>query len=347
MKNIFSGTGNTVQFIKLIDKLLRNSNKYITNGEIIKEFSPEYVGKISNYSKMNSIKKAISTMKGKLNGMGKDFEYSNGKDARKGFRYPQDNPDPFKSLREGEKKQLTKQLLKDYCKATRFMIPQPLAEKKVPSLLLDDKSSHIIESDSNPLLCNIDLLPVFFECIENRKVVNFIYNAGYITEQQIIFHPHFLKEYNNRWFIWGCLETEDGTIIEAYNYSIDRIVPESLKVLEDKEFVHRDPSFYLSLLKNVVGVTIPKNKKPEKIIIETLDKKVHGLMNSKPIHCSQKEIQKYVNENQIGKFELYLIPNIEFYGNVLHYGEAIRIVEPLSIKDEMKKKIEKMLEAYI
>ena len=70
-------------------------------------------------------------------------------------------------------------------------------------------------------------------------------------------------------------------------------------------------------------------------------------MKSKPIHCSQKEIQKYVNGKQTGKFELYLIPNIEFFGNVLHYGEAIRIVEPLSVKDEIKKKIEKMLEAYI
>lgn len=347
MNNIFNGTGDTVQLINLIDKLLRRDG-YITYDDIIKEYSPEYVGvKREKNPKVSSIKKAINTMKKKLNEMGTGFEYSNGKDARNGFRYPQDNPDPFKSLREGEKKQLTKQLLRDYCKATRFMIPQVFAEKKVPSLLLDDKPSHIIESDSNPLLCNIDLLPVFFEYIEKKKVVSFIYNARYVTEQKIIFHPHFLKEYNNRWFIWGCLEKEDGIIVEAYNYSIDRIVPKSLKVLEDKKFVYQAPSFYLNLLKNVVGVTIPKNKEPEKIIIETLDEKVHGLMNSKPIHCSQTEIQKYVDGKQTGKFELYLIPNIEFFGNVLHYGESIRIIEPLSIKDEIKKKIEKMLEAYI
>ena len=36
----------------------------------------------------------------------------------------------------------------------------------------------------------------------------------------------------------------------------------------------------------------------------------------------------------------------EFFGNVLHYGKAIRIIEPLSIKENMKEEIEKMMEAY-
>ena len=224
------------------------------------------------------------------------------------------------------------------------MIPQSMA-KKVP--LIDEVSCPIIASDSNPNLYNIDLLPDIYDFIENQKVITFTYNAGYTSKQQVIFHPHFLKEYNNRWFLWGDLEKEDGTIFEAYNYSIDRIDQGSLKELNDNNYRPKAPSFYLNLFKDIVGVTIPKDKKKERIIIETLDEKVHGLMKSKPIHWSQKEIKNYVGKEQTGKFELHLIPNIEFFGNVLHYGKAIRIIEPLSIKEEIKKIIEEMRKAYM
>ena len=63
MNNIFNGTGDTVQLINLIDKLLRRDG-YITYDDIIKEYSPEYVGvKREKNPKVSSIKKAINTMK--------------------------------------------------------------------------------------------------------------------------------------------------------------------------------------------------------------------------------------------------------------------------------------------
>ena len=91
-------------------------------------------------------------------------------------------------------------LLEDYCKFIKYMIPQSMG-KKVP--LIDEVSCPIIASDSNPNLHNIDLLPDIYDFIENQKVITFSYNTGYTSKQQIIFHPHFLKEYNNRWFLWG------------------------------------------------------------------------------------------------------------------------------------------------
>ena len=347
MSNIFDGTGDNAQLIVIIDELLREKDGYITYNDIINKYTPEETGcsKTSN-SKYNCIKKAVNTMRDKLKGMGLDFDYSNDKNAKEGFRYPPKTPDPFKILRENKNFKLSKQLLKNYCMAFRYMIPQPMAEKKLPQLLFDEVSCPIIVSDSNPNLHNIDLLPDIYEFIEKQKVITFTYNAGYISEQHVVFHPHFLKEYNNRWFLWGCLEKEDGTIVEAYNYSIDRIKPNSLHEVNDKKYISKDPSFYLNLLKDIVGVTIPKDKEKKRIIIETLDEKVHGLMKSKPIHWSQKEIESYVDKERTGKFELHLIPNIEFFGNVLHYGKAIRIIEPLSIKEKMKEEIEKMMKAY-
>ena len=347
MSNIFDGTGDNAQLIVVIDELLRSKDGYTTYDDIIEKYTPEETeSSKTNNSKYSCIKKAVNTMKGKLNEMGLDFDYNNGKNAKKGFRYPTSDPDPFKTLRENKNFKLTKQYLKKFCMAFRYMIPQPVAEKKLPQLLFNEVSCPIIVSDSNPNLYNIDLLPDIYEYIEKQKVITFTYNAGYISEQHVVFHPHFLKEYNNRWFLWGCLEKEDGTIVDACNYSIDRIKPNSLHELNDKKYISKDPSLYLNLLNAIVGVTIPKDKEKVRIIIETLDEKVHGLMKSKPIHWSQKEIESYVDKERTGKFELHLIPNIEFFGNILHYGKSIRIIEPLPIKEKMKKEIEKMMEAY-
>ena len=347
MNNIFSGTGENVKLVNFIDELLRNTDSNITYDDIIKKYTPNECNspKASITAKYPYIKKAVHTMKTKLKEMGLDFEYSNGKDAKQGFRYPNDNPDPFKRLRENKNDNRSpKQLLEDYCKFIKYMIPQSMG-KKVP--LIDEVSCPIIASDSNPNLHNIDLLPDIYDFIENQKVITFSYNDGYTSKQQIIFHPHFLKEYNNRWFLWGDLEKEDGTIIETYNYSIDRIDQDSLKELSDKNYRPKDSSFYLNLFKDIVGATIPKDKEKETIIIETLDKKVHGLMKSKPIHWSQKEIRCYIDKEQTGKFKLHLIPNREFFGNVLHYGKAIRIIEPLSIKEEIKNIVEEMRKVYM
>ena len=67
MNNIFNGTGDTVQLINLIDKLLRRDG-YITYDDIIEENLPAYVGvKREKNPKVSSIKKAINTMKKKLN----------------------------------------------------------------------------------------------------------------------------------------------------------------------------------------------------------------------------------------------------------------------------------------
>ena len=84
-----------------------------------------------------------------------------------------------------------------------------------------------IHSSLEQNLTNIDLLPVFYKAITDRKVLRFNYHRYGQEPFTLTFHPQFLKEYNGRWFVFGEADREP---YQAYNVPLDRIVGEVSEV---------------------------------------------------------------------------------------------------------------------
>ena len=161
----------------------------------------------------------------------------------------------------------------------------------------------------------------------------------------LTFHPQFLKEYNGRWFVFGEADREP---YQAYNVPLDRIVGEVNEV-DDVDYIPAPKGFYQEFFKNIIGVTHEKDSIVEEVIIRTKTEYQHGLLLTKPLHHSQKE--KYLfgehEDGTYGEVSLMIEPNRELRGRILMYGENLEVMQPLSLRKQIKEIIMKQMELYI
>ena len=66
-------------------------------------------------------------------------------------------------------------------------------------------------------------------------------------------------------------------------------------------------------------------------------------LRSLPLHHSQQEIQ---TTDEYSIFELRIRPTFDFYQEILHNGEDMEVLEPLWLRKEIARKIEKMWDKY-
>lgn len=84
----------------------------------------------------------------------------------------------------------------------------------------------VIAYDSNVDYQGSDNIEPLFNAIINKQVLKIIYQDFKSNHPyDIIFHPHFLKQYNNRWFAFGKNENPPPGLknVEIWNLPLDRI----------------------------------------------------------------------------------------------------------------------------
>lgn len=171
--------------------------------------------------------------------------------------------------------------------------------------------------------------------LEAHKALQIRYSPGYREPEEHIFHPQYARIYNNREFIFGEYEGEHPD----WKYVVlpmDRIV--SAEIRKDIPYRHRDEEYYLDALKNVVGVSVnPSDTTIYTVVIKTLDVKIHGLIKTKPIHWSQKEIHPCTSSESPGEIRIQVQLNNELRATLLRYGDAIEVVSPEPLREQMQK----------
>ena len=350
-KNIFCGVGSEAQFVSIIDKMLTTEVGFIKYEDVIAVFEKKSIedikkmyGKVSLYPLYTQLKKAVTAIRKELQLLGLDFEYSNGSNAKEGFRYPEYNKNPLHKLKEAGK-QSSKQELAEFCAASMGLLPHTWMEHffQGTMVLLDGEQSKgkVMEGEHNASLRNIELIPRLYEAITNEQVLKFEYNAGYEEHLSVVFHPHFLKEYNSRWFLFGRMEKDNGEVLEVGNCALDRIMGEIL-IIEDVCYEAAN-NRYEHYFDDIIGVSKMPNDIPIEITIETLDQYTHNRILTKPVHQSQKEVKPF---DTTGRITICVIPNKELMGVVLGFGNHIRIMSPDSYVDKYKTELEKMLRLY-
>lgn len=192
-----------------------------------------------------------------------------------------------------------------------------------------------------------NLLGKLFNFIANKRVVELYYRTFKDPEEKhILFWPYRLKQYNGRWFVIG--KAEDNFWL---NFPLNNIYR-----VEDagKDY----PSYPLTLERRfdqVVGVTIPADKKPENIICWVDDRGFPYLI-SKPIHSSMEEItdvevieglRKKFPEYEGGHFvTMSLIVNTELKQVLCSYMDEVVVLEPLELRMSMREIAAKISRRY-
>lgn len=170
--------------------------------------------------------------------------------------------------------------------------------------------------------------------IKQNFVIEFDY--GKFTEESFSRRrvlPLLLKQYRNRWYL-VCFELEK----KAYRtFGLDRI--DDLILTND---VLARPSDFNpdNYFKYSVGIT-SGNQVPEKVTIKA-SALAAKYLDSLPIHSTQKVINMLSDGSF--EFELKVVVTEELIREILSYGGAIKVVEPLSLKKEIQQRARRLLE---
>jgi predicted DNA-binding transcriptional regulator YafY len=197
------------------------------------------------------------------------------------------------------------------------------------------RKSEVISFDSNLDLKGIHFLKPLFTAIINERVLLVKYKDFKSSEPyEITFHPYYLKQYNNRWFVFG-LNNENQ--VPNWNLALDRI--ESIS--ETSLTFSPSKTDWEEYFYDLVGVTNPNDVDLQEIILR-FSPDVAPYVLTKPIHPSQKP----KNEPTGLEVRIKVIPNFELERLVLSFGEQVQVMSPKSFKDRIFNRIKSASSLY-
>lgn len=187
-------------------------------------------------------------------------------------------------------------------------------------------SSHI-QFETNHLIRGKQLLAPIYKAIANQSVLTIRYQPFLDPEKVLTMHPYLLKEWRNRWYIFG--RTGEN---QLWNLALDRIT--HVEVDPKTQFQPNDLFNPATWFHDMVGVTKPDGAQPTSITLETSELVSHYL-ETKPLHHSQQLLER---NNGKARFALHVIPNPELLGDLLFFGGDLKVVAPEEVKVMLAKR---------
>lgn len=323
----------------ILDKCFRNTGRKFYIDDLVREVNKalkEYVGEHKEVKK-RQIYDDISFMK---SDQGWTIPLEKKKDGRRVYYQYSDSEFSIQNLplKDEELKQIHSAIdvLSNFSGAPQFEWIKELIPILKDKFNLNTSNKEAIYLDSNPDLKGLDYLTPIYEAIINEDVLQIEYDDFSDSETKTIeYHPHILKEYNNRWIVHGFNPAKKQ--YDPYNVALDRI--ESLTHL-NTEYIPTDRD-WIEYFYETIGVIRPKGQTPTDIKL-WFSKSTAPYIKTKPFHGTQKKI----SEQDGLIIEINVIPNGELIGKILSYGENIRVIEPESLKENVKEKLRLSLENY-
>jgi predicted DNA-binding transcriptional regulator YafY len=194
----------------------------------------------------------------------------------------------------------------------------------------------IIEFEQNQYLKGLEFFSALFNAILYKKTLKITYQGfKQVKPVIILFHTYYLKQYNNRWFLFG--RTDGSSNIT--NMAIDRI----LKLQEaPAPFIENDIINFNEFFEDMVGVSESIDRKPEKIVLQ-INKDLWPYIETKPLHGSQKLVKKTA---EYAVISLTVHRNYELTALLFSLGEKLKILEPAELAKEVKLKAKQLIKNY-
>lgn len=208
----------------------------------------------------------------------------------------------------------------------------PMLESKFGLINREDE---VMSFESNVDLKGLHFLTPLFNAIINKQVLLIQYQDFRSSEPyDIILHPHYLKQYNNRWFVFGF---NAGNEVPNWNLALDRIksITEDASKYIDSE-IDWDSYFY-----DIVGVTRPEKGIVQEVILN-FTPEIAPYIITKPIHPSQK----HKNEPTGLEVKIKVIPNFELERLILSFGEQVQVISPKEFKKKVAARLKSAQERY-
>lgn len=203
---------------------------------------------------------------------------------------------------------------------------------------MQHKKNPVIFFEKNDKLKGLNYIDTAYKAITSKRPLRIEYQSFKAIKPSIfLFSPYVLKEYRNRWFIFGEREGKR----EILNLALDRI--KSMEIVPDGKYSENKNFNGETFFSNMIGVTKLPHQKTETIrFFATAEQTPY--IKTKPIHKSQQTLQD--NEDGSAIFEITVIINLELHREFLGFGNGVTILSPQHFVDEIKKNLTKALGNY-
>lgn len=184
--------------------------------------------------------------------------------------------------------------------------------------------------------------------IKNAKAVKFVYRPFGKKERELVFHPHFVVDYNGRKFCIGVSEMEGRETKRGVVVALDRILGELKNASASVHpYIHAEEKEY-NYFAHIVGVTLEPEAELTTIVLRAHDKYTFGRLTTKPLHFSQRTVlwPNWSEGRQYGDVELTVYPNKELVGQILSYGPTLEVLAPEEFRSRIAESIKEMNSRY-
>ena len=210
-----------------------------------------------------------------------------------------------------------------------------LTVKLESELGLKKADRKVIEFEQNLYLKGLEHISTLYNAIVNKQTLKIDYQSFVAEEfKEHSFTPHFLKQYNNRWFIFGLADNFDRITILA----LDRIV--DIRI-DHNDYLETEID-YEDYFEDLIGVSTPQHSNVEVFTIKVKDS-LFPYISTKPLHGSQKVKEK---TGEYTVIELKLYHNYELESKLLSFGENMEVIEPISLRNRLKERLQNAVKNY-
>lgn len=201
------------------------------------------------------------------------------------------------------------------------------------TLVKSSSNIEYIDFDRTTMRMDLEILKRLLQAVIDRNKVRFTHHSFWTEKsRQMEIMPHLLKQYQNRWYVYGCFPNG-----EFRSFGIDRIT--DLEVLSEsfKPKMKRPKEMF----DNIIGLVYEAETIEE--VILSFDPFQGKYIKTQPIHASQRIL---VDDEKELKISIRVIPNYELEEQIMKQGERVKVLEPEWLKHRIKSRLQQALFHY-
>ena len=159
------------------------------------------------------------------------------------------------------------------------------------------------------------------------------------SEKIYEFHPHILKQYNRRWFVFGLNNTNKNN---EWSIPLDERLTD-FRILENTNYLESNNDWD-AFFRTMVGVVRPQNSEIKKIVLRFHNGR-EKYFKTKPFNPDFDEF--FDDDDKQDQVWMETIINKELIQQILSYGKDIEVLEPEELKLALKEHAVTMQEFYV
>lgn len=199
-----------------------------------------------------------------------------------------------------------------------------------------DNAEGIISFESNENIEAMAWMGQLFSYISAKTVLKITYQPFGQEERTFTFHPHFLKQYNRRWFLIGLTINETGRRSRTV-LALDRL---KSALPTEGEYIPSNKTLE-ELFEDQIGATLVKDE--TRTIRLKFTPLRYNYVDTKPLHPSQRSS---VEDRANNIVTITVKPNRELYQTLLSFGPDVEVLEPTEVREKLIEKIKMMQDIY-